>query len=66
MDKQKILIVDDEIHILELLRYNLESNGFEVVESETGDFHVEIGQDRCYDSGFDASRNGWNRCLEIG
>lgn len=37
MEKQKILIVDDEIHILELLRYNLESNGFDVIEAETGE-----------------------------
>jgi two-component system alkaline phosphatase synthesis response regulator PhoP len=42
MDKQKILIVDDEIHILELLRYNLESNGFEVVESETGEQAISM------------------------
>ncbi|MGX8795723.1 response regulator [Fusibacter sp. JL298sf-3] len=42
MSKQKILVVDDEIHILELLKYNLESNGFEVVEAETGEAAVEI------------------------
>ncbi len=42
MSKQKILVVDDEIHILELLKYNLESNGFEVVEAETGESAVEI------------------------
>lgn len=37
MGKNKILIVDDEIHILELLRYNLESNGFDVIQAETGE-----------------------------
>ncbi|GMQ63491.1 response regulator transcription factor [Vallitalea maricola] len=45
-----VLIVDDEIHILELLRYNLESNGYNVIQSETGeealgklrDNHVDI------------------------
>lgn len=37
MSKSKILIVDDEIHILELLRYNLESNGFDVVQAESGE-----------------------------
>lgn len=42
MDKQKIMIVDDEIHILELLRYNLESNGFGVVEAETGEQAIEL------------------------
>jgi len=42
MKKQKILIVDDEIHILELLKYNLESNGFEVLEAETGEDALAI------------------------
>lgn len=42
MIKQKILIVDDEIHILELLRYNLETNGFDVVQSETGEEALEL------------------------
>ena len=37
MNKHKILIVDDEIHILELLKYNLESNGFDVIQAETGE-----------------------------
>ncbi|MGL4343910.1 MAG: response regulator transcription factor [Cellulosilyticaceae bacterium] len=30
MDKHSILVVDDEEHILELLQYNLEANGFDV------------------------------------
>ena len=42
MQKNKLLIVDDEVHILELLRYNLESNGFEVVSAETGEEALEI------------------------
>ncbi|MBS7526421.1 response regulator transcription factor [Fusibacter paucivorans] len=42
MNKYKVLIVDDEIHILELLRYNLESNGYEVVEAETGEQALKI------------------------
>lgn len=37
MSKQKILIVDDEVHILELLQYNLETNGFDVLKAETGE-----------------------------
>lgn len=37
MQKSKILIVDDEVHILELLKYNLESNGFDVIQAETGE-----------------------------
>jgi len=42
MQKHKVLIVDDEIHILELLRYNLEQNGFDVFEAETGELALKI------------------------
>ncbi|MBE0451059.1 MAG: response regulator transcription factor [Clostridia bacterium] len=42
MIKQKILIVDDEIHILELLSYNLETNGFDVIQVETGEEALEL------------------------
>lgn len=31
MDKRMILAIDDEEHILELIQYNLEANGFDVV-----------------------------------
>lgn len=37
MQKKKILIVDDEEHILELLKFNLEKNGFEVFSSDNGE-----------------------------
>ena len=33
---KKILIVDDEIHILELLKLNLEIYGYEVFTTDTG------------------------------
>lgn len=42
MNKQKILIVDDEVHILELIRYNLEANGFEVIQAETGEAALDL------------------------
>jgi two-component system alkaline phosphatase synthesis response regulator PhoP len=45
--QKKILIVDDEEHILELLKYNLEANNYSVVESETGTdalFQLEISK----------------------
>lgn len=42
MNKQKILIVDDEVHILELIRYNLEANGFDVIQAETGEDALEL------------------------
>lgn len=42
MDKKTILAVDDEVHILELLKYNLETNGYDVVTSETGEEALEL------------------------
>ena len=42
MSKSKLLIVDDEVHILELLRYNLESNGYDVLQAETGEQALEL------------------------
>ncbi|MCT4593369.1 MAG: response regulator transcription factor [Anaeromicrobium sp.] len=41
MKEKNILVVDDEIHILELLKYNLESNGFSVVTAEDGQEAIE-------------------------
>lgn len=35
-EKPRILVVDDEDDILDLLRYNLENDGFEVVEARDG------------------------------
>lgn len=37
-----ILAVDDEEHILELLEYNLESNGFRVLTAGSGEEGIEI------------------------
>lgn len=37
-----ILTVDDEEHILELLKYNLEKNGFKVIQAENGEDAVNI------------------------
>lgn len=36
MANEKILVVDDEVHIIELLKYNLESNGYKVISAQTG------------------------------
>ena len=36
MSKEKILIVDDEEHIVELLKFNLQSAGYEVMEANNG------------------------------
>lgn len=40
--QKTILIVDDEEHILELLRYNLEINKYNVVQAETGEEALNI------------------------
>lgn len=37
-----VLAVDDEVHILELLSYNLEHNGYRVVKAETGEEALEL------------------------
>ena len=37
MAKKVILTIDDEEHILDLLEYNLEKNGYEVLRAETGE-----------------------------
>ena len=42
MSKQKILVVDDEEDIREMIRYNLEREGYTVVESEDGESVVKI------------------------
>ncbi|MFW6343971.1 MAG: response regulator transcription factor [Sediminispirochaetaceae bacterium] len=41
MAHETILVVDDEHDILELLRYNLEREGYEVITVETGEAAVE-------------------------
>ncbi len=40
--KQKILVVDDEADIVELLEYNLERAGFEVVSANDGPTAIEL------------------------
>lgn len=37
MANEKILVVDDEEHILELIKFNLESAGYQVVTAENGE-----------------------------
>ncbi|HHW02974.1 MAG TPA: response regulator transcription factor [Thermoanaerobacterales bacterium] len=44
MSKEKILIVDDEPHILELVRFNLEASGFKVIEALDGQKAIELAQ----------------------
>lgn len=46
---KRILTVDDEVNILELLKYNLEKNGFEVLQATTGEGAIELLQDNQVD-----------------
>lgn len=50
MDKHSILVVDDEEHILELLQYNLEMNGFEVYVAGTVTKAMEILKESVIDT----------------
>ncbi|MEJ2049821.1 MAG: response regulator, partial [Calditrichota bacterium] len=43
-DKEKILIVDDNPHVLKLLRISLEKAGYEVHTAENGDQGLDITQ----------------------
>ena len=49
MSKKTILTVDDEEHILELLKYNLEINGYNVIQAETGEEALKIINDKKID-----------------
>ena len=40
--EKTILVVDDEEHILELVRFNLEKSGYQVVTAETGSEAMEL------------------------
>ena len=42
MADKKVLIVDDEIHIVHVVAIKLRNNGYEVVSAETGERGVEI------------------------
>ena len=49
MEKTKILVVDDEQHILELLSYNLEDNGYSVTVADNGLQALEYLTDQKFD-----------------
>ncbi|WP_432402664.1 response regulator [Wukongibacter sp. M2B1] len=46
---RKILVVDDEHHILELIQFNLESNDFDVITCDNGEDAVSIANDESID-----------------
>lgn len=49
MPKQRILVVDDEHNILELVRYNLSEVGYEVVTVDTGEQALELAAQQAFD-----------------
>ncbi|MEF9933711.1 MAG: response regulator transcription factor [Clostridium sp.] len=49
MANEKILIVDDEMHIIELLKYNLESNGYKVITAQNGKEAIKIATEKVPD-----------------
>lgn len=49
MTNQRILVIEDEVHIQELLKYNLEKNGFEVSLADNGVDGLEIATKGRYD-----------------
>ncbi|SDK41150.1 response regulator [Natronincola ferrireducens] len=49
MSRRTILVVDDEEHILELIKFNLEKNGFEVLTSDNGEQALELLQNNVVD-----------------
>lgn len=44
MERQKILLVDDEIHIQEMLRINMKSQGYHCLSAYTGEEAIEMAR----------------------
>lgn len=44
MDSKKVLIADDEPDILEILKYNLEKEGYQVITAKNGDEALEMAR----------------------
>ena len=69
MDKDKILIVDDDVNICELLRLYLEKEGYETAIAHDGETDVEAFEN----GGFDLVLldvmmprvDGWEACRRI-
>ncbi len=49
MKKKRVLVVEDELHILELIRYNLEQSGFHVEVAENGEKAMRMLMENSYD-----------------
>lgn len=47
--KKIVLTVEDEINILELLKYNLENNGFDVLQASSGELALKLLEEKPVD-----------------
>src|SRR5262245_26494225 len=47
--RERILVIEDEADILDLLRYNLKKDGFEVDAASDGERGLELARSRAYD-----------------
>lgn len=50
MARKKVLVVDDEQYIVELIQFNLENSGFNVVASDNGEDAIEMAQEEMPDA----------------
>ena len=49
MARKKVLVVDDEQHIIELIQFNLESSGFDVLTTDNGEEAIRIAENELPD-----------------
>ncbi|MFZ5965834.1 MAG: response regulator transcription factor [Bacillota bacterium] len=49
MARKKVLVVDDEQHIVELIQFNLESSGFDVIVSDNGEEAIKLADEEIPD-----------------
>ena len=63
--KKTILIVDDEQHIVDILTYNLQKEGYNTLEANDGLKAVEIALEKKPDIiRHYATSNGWINCMQ--
>jgi two-component system alkaline phosphatase synthesis response regulator PhoP len=44
VDKKRVLVVDDEIYILQILEFSLEVEGYEVLTAQNGEEAIEVAR----------------------
>ena len=44
MEKKRVLVVDDEIYILQILEFSLEVEGYEVLTAQNGEEAIEVAR----------------------